>query len=166
MNEFRMRSDGKIVTEQECRLNNPNKMFPAILVPDDADPILKSPPPTVVNTRAVRDGVEQDALGNWVEKWKSVPLTAEEIANLNKKIVPEDVAMWQARDLLIKYDLLDNVIATIAAIQDPVARKRAESKFEFSNTVRRNDSLLNYVMTQAGFTSEQVDDWFIEAHAL
>lgn len=166
MNEFRMRSDGKIVTEQEYRLNNPNKMFPAILVPDDADPILKSPPPTVVNTHAVRDGVEQDALGNWVEKWKSVPLTAEEIANLNKKIVPEDVAMWQARDLLIKYDLLDNVIATIAAIQDPVARKRAESKFEFSNTVRRNDSLLNYVMTQAGFTSEQVDDWFIEAHAL
>jgi len=166
MNEFRMRSDGKIVTEQEYRLNNPNKMFPAIIVPDDADPILKSPPPTVVNTYVVRDGVEQDALGNWVEKWKSVPLTAEEIANLNKKIVPEDVAMWQSRDLLIKYDLLDNVIATIAAIQDPVARKRAESKFEFSNTVRRNDSLLNYVMTQAGFTSEQVDDWFIEAHAL
>lgn len=161
-----MRSDGKIVTEQEYRLNNPNKMFPAVLVPDDADPILKSPTPSATNQRAVRDGVEQDALGNWVEKWQLIPLTEEEIANLNKKIVPEDVAMWQARDLLIKYDLLDNVVATIAAIQDPVARKRAESKFEFSNTVRRNDSLLNYVMTQAGFTSEQVDDWFIEAHAL
>lgn len=161
-----MRSDGKIVTEQEYRLNNPNKMFPAVLVPDDADPILKSPQPTLPNTRAIRDGVEQDGLGNWVEKWASIPLTAEEIAAMNKKVVPEDVAMWQARDLLIKYNLLDNVVATIAAIQDPVARKRAESKFEFSNTVRRNDSLLNYVMSQAGFTASQVDDWFIEAHAL
>jgi len=166
MNEFRMRSDGKIVTEQEYRLNNPNKMFPAVLVPDDADPILKSPPPTVVNTRAVRDGVEQDALGNWVEKWKSIPLTAEEIANLNKKPVPQFVAMWQARDVLIKHNLINDVIGFINAIQDPVERRRAQSKFEFSNTVQRNDPLVNYVVTKAGYSQSQIDDLFIEAEGL
>lgn len=166
MNEFRMRSDGKIVTEQEYRLNNPNKMFPAILVPDDADPILKSPPPTVVNTHAVRDGVEQDALGNWVEKWKSIPLTVEEIANLNKKPVPQFVAMWQARDVLIKHNLINDVIGFINAIQDPVERMRAQSKFEFSNTVQRNDPLVNYVVTKAGYSQSQIDDLFIEAEGL
>lgn len=161
-----MRSDGKIVSEQEYRLNNPNKMFPAVLVPDDADPILKSPQPQAADSYAVRDGVVQDALGNWVEKWKLVAYTAEQLAAMNRKVVPEQVAMWQARDLLIKYNLIDNVVAAIAAIQDPVARKRAESKFEFSNTVRRNDPLLNYVMTKEGYSAAQVDDWFIEAEAL
>lgn len=166
MNEFRMRSDGKIVTEQEYRLNNPNKMFPAVLVPDDADPILKSPPPVVANARAIRDGVEQDALGNWVEKWKSIPLSAEEIANLNKKVVPQFVAMWQARDVLIKHDLIDDVVGFIEAIVDPVERRRAQSKFEFSNTVQRNDPLVNYVVGKAGYSQSQIDDLFIEANEL
>ena len=80
--------------------------------------------------------------------------------------VPAQVAMWQARDFLIANDLLDDVINTIAAIPDAVARKRAQSKFEFSNTVRRDDPLLNYVVTNAGFTKEQVDSWFIEANTV
>lgn len=77
--------------------------------------------------------------------------------------VPERIAMWQARDFLIANGLMSTVKATIAAIVDPVKRERAESKFEFSNTVERSDPLLNYVCTQAGFTKEQVDGWFINA---
>ncbi len=79
-------------------------------------------------------------------------------------VVPEYVAMWQARDFLIANNLLDDVLAVIDSIQDPVAKKRAQSKFEFSNTVRRDDPLLNYVCTSAGFSSEDVDNWFIEAN--
>jgi hypothetical protein len=83
-----------------------------------------------------------------------------------KQPVPESVAMWQARDFLIANNLLDNVLATIDAIPDPVAKKRAQSKFEFSSTVRRDDPLLNYVCTSAGFSSEDVDQWFIEANSI
>lgn len=79
MNEFRMKIDGSLVSEAEYRLNNPDKIFPVVLVPDDADPVLKSPQPIAINSYAVRDGVEQDALGNWVERWKVVPYTEEEL---------------------------------------------------------------------------------------
>ena len=80
--------------------------------------------------------------------------------------VPTQVAMWQARDILIKYDLLDDVINFIAAIEDPVERRRAQSKFEFSSTVQRNDPLLNYITTRAGYSKQTVDGWFIEANTL
>jgi len=82
------------------------------------------------------------------------------------KIVPESIAMWQARDIMIKHGILDDVINFINSIPEPIERKRAQSKFEFSNTVRRDDSLLNFVATQAGYTKDQIDDWFIEGEKL
>ena len=82
------------------------------------------------------------------------------------KIVPEQIAMWQARDIMIKYNFLDDVMLFIDNIPDPVERKRAQSKFEFSNTIKRNDPLLNYVATRAGYSKSQIDDWFIEGDAL
>lgn len=82
------------------------------------------------------------------------------------KIVPEQIAMWQARDIMIKYNFLDVVMNFINNIPDPVERKRAQSKFEFSNTVKRSDPLLNYVATRAGYSKSQIDDWFIEGDSL
>lgn len=104
--------------------------------------------------------------GAYFEKWNIVAKTQEEIDVAKKHSVPPYVAMWQARDILIKYDLLDNVIDFINNIPDATARKRAQSKFEFSNTVQRNDPLVNYVIAQAGYSQSQIDDWFIEAGAL
>lgn len=82
------------------------------------------------------------------------------------KEVPQSIAMWQARDVMIKHGILDDVINFINNIPDIIERKRAQSKFEFSNTVRRDDSLLNFVATQAGYTKDQIDDWFIEGEKL
>jgi len=82
------------------------------------------------------------------------------------KIVPQFIAMWQARDVMIKYEILDDVIAFISSIADPIERKRAQSKFEFSNTVRRDDPLLNFVASQAGYSKDQIDDWFVEGDKL
>lgn len=86
--------------------------------------------------------------------------------NFVPKIVPLFIAMWQARDIMIKYEILDDVIAFIGNIADPIERKRAQSKFEFSNTVRRDDPLLNFVASQAGYSKDQIDDWFIEGDKL
>jgi len=82
------------------------------------------------------------------------------------RIVPEQIAMWQARDIMIKHNFLDDVMNFVNNIPDPVERKRAQSKFEFSNTVKRNDPLLNYVATRAGYSKSQIDDWFIEGESL
>lgn len=87
------------------------------------------------------------------------------IINVEKQI-PIQIAMWQARDVMIKYGILDDVINFINNIQDPIERKRAQSKFEFSNTVRRDDPLLNFVASQAGYTKDQIDEWFIEGDNL
>jgi hypothetical protein len=104
--------------------------------------------------------------GSYFEKWAILEKTSEEIEVARQHGVPKYVAMWQARDVLIKYDLLDNVIDFINAIPDVTDRRRAQSKFEFSNTVQRNDPLVNYVISRAGYTQSQIDDWFIEAGKL
>lgn len=78
MTEFRMRADGKIVTEDEYRLMYPNVGFPLVFTPDDADVILAAPQPVVTNTQmVVRDGATQDASLNWIQKWKIVDLSPE-----------------------------------------------------------------------------------------
>lgn len=74
MNEFRLRSDGSIKNEQEIR-ESVNMILPTVL--DSAtcnlleiDPILRSPMPLLSRQQyAKRDGVVQDVLGNWVEKY-------------------------------------------------------------------------------------------------
>lgn len=92
--------------------------------------------------------------------------TQEEKNIIQKRRVPTSIAMWQARDVMIKYGILDAVISFIDNIADLVERKRAHSKFEFSNTVRRDDPLLNFVAGQAGYSNDQIDDWFIEGARL
>lgn len=79
MNEFRMHSDGAIVSEEEYRANHPDKIFPVVLIPEDADPVFKSPKPNDINCHIIRGGVIQDVLGNWIEKWKVIPYTEEEL---------------------------------------------------------------------------------------
>jgi hypothetical protein len=80
MNQFRIRESGQVVTEQEYRDMHPNVSFPAVLVPDDADAVLQSPAPSVAAFQtAARNGVVQDALGNWVYAWTVRDWAQEEI---------------------------------------------------------------------------------------
>ena len=127
---------------------------------------LKDVPPTYNSElyNCVEDGWEYFD-NTYKIKYVIVAKTLEELAVAKKHKVPASIAMWQARDFLIENELIDDVLAVINAIPDPIAKKRAQSKFEFSSTVRRDDPLLNYVCTQAGYTSAQVDDWFIGASA-
>lgn len=70
MNQFRIRATGDVVTEQEYREMNPNIAFPAVLIPDDADPVLQSPAPEVPSDKiALRQGVVKDTKGNWIYAW-------------------------------------------------------------------------------------------------
>ena len=80
--------------------------------------------------------------------------------------IPESIAMWQARSALIDAGLLDDIDAFLANIPDATERKKAQVKWEFSNTVRRDDPLLAAVVVKMGITNQQLDALFIAAAAL
>ena len=75
MSEYRNRTTGEVKTQGAWRAANPNMSLPrvwkaATLDALDLDPVLRSPAATTTAYQtSVRDGVEQDANGNWVERY-------------------------------------------------------------------------------------------------
>jgi hypothetical protein len=75
MGEYRNRTTGVVLTQGQIRAANPNMSLPrvwkaATLDALDLDPVLRSPAATVgAYQTSVRDGVVQDANGNWVENY-------------------------------------------------------------------------------------------------
>jgi hypothetical protein len=75
MSEYRNRTTGEVKTQGQWRAANPNMSLPRVWTANvldalDLDPVLRSPAATVGQYQtSVRDGVEQDANGNWVERY-------------------------------------------------------------------------------------------------
>ena len=75
MGEYRDRTTGEVKTQGEWRAANRNVSLPRVwnanvLDALELDAVLASPKPDAGPYQtAARDGVEQDALGNWVERW-------------------------------------------------------------------------------------------------
>lgn len=83
MSEYRNRTTGEVKTQGAWRAANPNMSLPrvwkaATLDALDLDPVLRSPAATVGDYQvSVRDGVVQDANGNWVEKYVARDMFAD-----------------------------------------------------------------------------------------
>lgn len=83
MSEYRNRTTGEVKTQGQWRSANPNMSLPRVWTPAtldalDLDPVLKSPAATVGQYQtSARDGVEQDANGNWVEKYVARDMFAD-----------------------------------------------------------------------------------------
>ena len=75
MSEYRNRTTGEVKTQGQWRSANPNTSLPrvwkaATLDALDLDPVLRSPAATTTAYQtSARDGVEQNANGDWVEKY-------------------------------------------------------------------------------------------------
>ena len=74
--EFRVRSSGELKTQGEIRKLNPNVSLPKVWNSNvydtlGIDPVFETPKPDTSGDYkvVVRDGVEQDANGNWVQAW-------------------------------------------------------------------------------------------------
>ena len=74
--EFRVRSSGELKTQGEIRKLNPNVSLPKVWNSNvyealGIDPVLETPKPDTTGDYkvVVRDGTEQDANSNWVQKW-------------------------------------------------------------------------------------------------
>jgi len=74
--EYRVRSSGELKTQGEIRKLNPNVSLPKVWNSNvydtlGIDPVLETPKPDTTGDYkvVVRDGAEQDANNNWVQKW-------------------------------------------------------------------------------------------------
>jgi hypothetical protein len=94
MSEYRERTTGEVKTQGEWRLHFSNVSLPrvwkeATLDGLNLDPVLRSPKPDAEQYQNVaRNGVEQDANGNWIEAWQIVDMfadTTDEDGNVTTK---------------------------------------------------------------------------------
>ena len=75
MSEFRERTTGEVKSQAEWKLAFPNMSLPQVWSDSvcdalNIDPVLPSPAATTTAYQtSVRDGVEQDSDGNWIEKY-------------------------------------------------------------------------------------------------
>jgi hypothetical protein len=80
---YRVRSNGNVVSQGEVRKLFPNVSLPRVWSADvcnqlGIDPVLESPAPTTTRYQtANKNGVTQDANGNWVWAWTVGPVFTE-----------------------------------------------------------------------------------------
>jgi hypothetical protein len=84
MAEYRNRTSGEVKTVSELKAENKNMSFPKVwnestLDALNVDPVLASPQPDPSGDYkvVVRNGVEQDANGNWVYAWTEQDMFTE-----------------------------------------------------------------------------------------
>ena len=83
MGEYRNRTTGVVMTQGQIRAANPNTSLPrvwkaATLDALNLDPVLRSPAATTTAYQtSARDGVVQDANGNWVENYVARDMFAD-----------------------------------------------------------------------------------------
>jgi len=97
--EYRVRSNGELKSQGEIRKLNPNVSLPKVWNDNvyetlGIDPVLETPKPEASGAYkvVVRDGVEQDANDNWVEKW----LEQDMFADTSDATKAEQEAAYQA----------------------------------------------------------------------
>lgn len=130
----------------------------AVGIVEVTEPVAPAAPEGKVS---VLRGFAQGASGEWLPVWD-----IEDQPAPSAEPVPEQVAMWQARAILIEDDMLDDVNAALAAIADEKARKLAQAKFEYSSTVRRDDPLVTETIPALGKSEGEIDGMFIRAARL
>ena len=103
MAEYRNRTTGEVKSQGAWRAEFANMSLPrvwkaATLDALDLDPVLASPPATVGAYQiSVRDGVEQNANGDWVEKYVARDMFADTTEDGVTTTKAEHEAAYQAR---------------------------------------------------------------------
>lgn len=103
MGEFRERTTGEVKTQGEWRAAFPKMSLPKVWTSNvcdalNIDPVLASPAATTTAYQtSVRDGVEQDANGNWVEKYVARDMFADTTEDGVTTTKAEHEAAYQAK---------------------------------------------------------------------
>ena len=158
MAEYRDRTTGEIKSQGQLRQENPNMSMPKVWndnVHDalNVDPILRSPAATVGQYQvSVRDGVEQNANGDWVEKYVARDMFADD-PDLGTKA--EQEAAYQAQ--------LDNEAAERNRAERD--RRLAVTDFYALSDVTMSSEMTTYrqalrdITSHANWPNLEADDW-------
>jgi hypothetical protein len=102
MSEYRERTTGEVKTQGEWRAAFKNMSLPKVWTSNvcdamNIDPVLASPAATTsAYQTSVRDGVEQDSSGNWVEKYVAQDMFADTTVDGVTTTKAEHEAAYQA----------------------------------------------------------------------
>ena len=100
--EYRIQSTGEVKTQGEVRRMHSNTSLPRVWDANvcaalGIDPVFETPKPdTTGYTQAVRNGVTQDAKGNWVQAWTVVDMFADTTEDGVTTTKAEHEAAYQA----------------------------------------------------------------------
>lgn len=100
--EYRVQSSGEVLTQGQVRKLNSNTSLPRVWDANvcsalGIDPVLETPKPEVTGyTQAIRNGVTQDANGNWVQAWSVVDMFADTTEDGVTTTKAEHEAAYQA----------------------------------------------------------------------
>ena len=102
MSEYRERTTGEVKTQGEWRSAFKNMSLPRVWTSNvcdamNIDPVLASPAATTTAYQtSARDGVEQDANGDWVEKYTATDMFADTTEDGVTTTKAEHEAAYQA----------------------------------------------------------------------
>jgi hypothetical protein len=161
MSEYRNRTTGEVKTQGQWRAANPNMSLPrvwkaATLDALNLDPVLRSPAATTTAYQtSVRDGVEQNANGDWVERYVARDMFADTTEDGVTTTKAEHEAAYQAT--------LD--AATAEANRATRDAKLAETDFYALTDVTLTAEMTTYrqalrdITTHANWPNLSDDDW-------
>lgn len=95
--------------------------------------------------------------------------TPEEIAEVNKPIIPEEISAMRLKLQLFDMGITDqDIFEDIDSIPDSMFstadKEKAKIKYKTAVTFERTNGELNFIATMEGLTQEQVDEIFINGN--
>jgi len=105
MSEYRNRTTGELKSQGRLRKENPNMSMPKVWTSNvcdalNVDPVLRAPKPTSgigAYQTVRRNGVTQDAKGNWVEAWEVADMFSDTTEDGVTTTKAEHEAAYQAQ---------------------------------------------------------------------
>ena len=161
MGEFRERTTGEVKSQGQWRADFAHMSLPrvwkaATLDALNLDPVLRSPAATIgAYQYSARDGVEQDANGNWVEKYVARDMFADTTEDGVTTTKSQHEAAYQAT-------LDANTAAGHRATRDS---KLAETDFYALSDVTMSDAMATYrqalrdLPDHSNWPNLEADDW-------
>jgi hypothetical protein len=89
--------------------------------------------------------------------------TLQEIAEVKKESVPQEVQLWRIRTILKKMRYEDSIETVLNNLEEPT-KTAALCIWNYGSTVERNSQTVAMLKTALQLTDEQVDEMFIEAN--
>lgn len=162
------------LSELDIRERHPNTMFGMPFIPTEHYvPVEPSDTPRYdPDTQKPIEIEPIEIEGVWRQQWAVVPLSAEELAALQRQreaeaaaLIPKSCTRRQGRLALLAYGLLDDAETAIAAITDAAAKREAQIEYE-ADTWERSNPFLASLWTQLGGTPQSLDEAFALAVTL